>query len=139
MATVGILWRLNMAFELIGKKPKSSLGKHIRINIWKWYEFILMLEYLNILKKSELSKWMFNEEIILSNQESKLLHDAIVDRLGKSFEKIIEFESYLRSIEGQKKYSKHKGYSNFCCQILNETDIKYILYFLDNSGGFKVV
>ena len=127
-----------MAFELIGENPKSSLGTCIRINIWKWYEFILMLTFFNIIDKNTSKNLMTNDSFFATEEESNLLYKKIIEKLGKNLENIIKFEDYLRSMEGQKKYSRHRGYSDPCCQILNEIDIKYILYFLNNCGGFKV-
>ena len=136
---VDIPWRLIMAFELVGESPKSSLGTCIRVNIWKWYEFVSMLLYFNIIDKKTSKNLMTNDNFFVTKEESNLLYKKIIEKLGKNLENIIKFEDHLRSVEGQKKYSRHKGYSDLCCQMLNGTDVKYILYFLDNCGGFKVV
>jgi hypothetical protein len=121
-----------MAYELLGKKPKSSFGLCIRLNIWKWYELVRMLKYFNIISESEVPLWMANDQIKLSEEEALLLLENIKLNLN-NFNKFIS-ELYEEDIP----YSHMPWHREVCCPILNSSDIKYVVLFLGNCGGFEV-
>lgn len=121
-----------MAYELLGKKPKSSFGLCIRLNMWKWYELVRMLKYFNIISESEVPLWMANDQIKLSEEEALLLLENIKLNLN-NFNKFIS-ELYEEDIP----YSHMPWHREVCCPILNSSDIKYVVLFLGNCGGFEV-
>jgi hypothetical protein len=121
-----------MAYNLIGTNPKSCTGICIRLNIWKWYEFVRMLKYFNIISESEFPLWMTNDQVEISEKESKKISKNIKLNLD-SFNKFIK-EIYKENIP----YSFMPWHREVCCPILNGSDLKYVLLFLDNCGGFKV-
>jgi hypothetical protein len=121
-----------MAYNLIGTNPKSCTGICIRLNIWKWYEFVRMLKYFNIISESEFPLWMTNDQVEISEKKSKKISKNIKLNLD-SFNKFIK-EIYKENIP----YSFMPWHREVCCPILNGSDLKYVLLFLDNCGGFKV-
>jgi len=123
---------MSMAYNLIGTNPKSCTGICIRLNIWKWYEFVRMLKYFNIISESEFPLWMTNDQVEISEKESKKISKNIKLNLD-SFNKFIK-EIYKENIP----YSFMPWHREVCCPILNGSDLKYVLLFLDNCGGFKV-
>lgn len=123
---------MSMAYNLIGTDPKSCTGICIRLNIWKWYEFVRMLKYFNIISESEFPLWMTNDQVEISEKESKKISKNIKLNLD-SFNKFIK-EIYTENIP----YSFMPWHREVCCPILNGSDLKYVLLFLDNCGGFKV-
>ena len=123
---------MSMAYNLIGTNPKSYTGICIRLNIWKWYEFVRMLKYFNIISESEFPLWMTNDQVEISEKESKKISKNIKLNLD-SFNKFIK-EIYKENIP----YSFMPWQREVCCSILNGSDLKYVLLFLDNCGGFKV-
>lgn len=121
-----------MAYELVGAKPQSALGICVRLNIWKWYEFVRMLKYFNIISENIFSLWMMNDQIVLTDQESKELSKKIKTNLDK-------FDDFINKIYSEEiPYSFMPWHREVCCPILNGTDIKYVLLFLDNCGGFRI-
>jgi len=123
---------MSMAYNLIGTNPKSCTGICIRLNIWKWYEFVRMLKYFNIISESEFPLWMTNDQVEISEKKSKKISKNIKLNLD-SFNKFIK-EIYKENIP----YSFMPWHREVCCPILNGSDLKYVLLFLDNCGGFKV-
>jgi len=121
-----------MAYELLGKNPKSSFGLCVRLNIWKWYELVRMLRYFNIISESEISLWMANDQIKLSEEETLFLLENIKLNLN-NFDKFIT-ELYEENIP----YSHMPWHREVCCPILNSSDIKYVVLFLGDCGGFEV-
>jgi len=121
-----------MAHELLGTNPQSSLGLCVRLNIWKWYEFVRMLNYFNIISDSEIPLWMANDQIKLSEKEAMLLLENIKSNLD-NFNEFI-FNLYEENLA----YSHMPWYREVCCPILNSSDIKYVILFLDKCGGFEV-
>jgi hypothetical protein len=123
---------VGVAYDLIGLKPKSSNGLCVRLNIWKWYEFVRMINYFNIISDLEISSWMTNDQIELSNEEAFLLSEDIKSNLD-NFNHFIN-EMYKEDIP----YSHMPWHREVCCPILNGSDVKYVLLFLESCGGFKV-
>jgi hypothetical protein len=121
---------VGMAYDLIGLKPKSSNGLCIRLNIWKWYEFIKALEHWGLLKNLE--HWLTNDEIELSSIESLELANGI--RLNLETFNIFISDLYSKNLQ----YSHMPWHRSVCCSILDLNDIKYVLLFLDSCGGFKI-
>lgn len=121
-----------MAYELLGKNPKSSFGLCVRLNIWKWYELVRMLRYFNIISDSEIPLWMANDQIKLSEKETLFLLENIKLNLN-NFDKFIS-ELYEENIP----YSHMLWHREVCCPILNSSDIKYVVLFLGDCGGFEV-
>lgn len=121
-----------MAYNLVGSKPKSCVGICVRLNIWKWYEFVRMLKYFNIISESEFSLWMTNDQIKITQKESEKISKNIKLNLN-NFDKFIK-EIYEENIA----YSFMPWHREVCCPVLNGSDLKYVLLFLDNCGGFKV-
>ena len=80
-----------MAYELLGKNPKSSFGLCIRLNIWKWYELVRLLRYFNTISESEIALWMANDQIKLSEEETLLLLQNIELNLDVNFNNFDEF------------------------------------------------
>lgn len=127
-----------MAFDLIGLNPVSSSGLAARVNVWKWNEFLDLLVYCDIMSENEVLNLRFNDNISFNAEQSKKIANKLKESLGTNFLNFEIFLKYLRSDEESKKYKKNSGYKDQCCQILNITDIKYILFFLENCGGFKL-
>jgi hypothetical protein len=123
---------MSMAYNLIGTNPKSCTGICVRLNIWKWYEFVRMLKYFNIISESEFPLWMTNDQVEISEKESEKISKNIKLNLD-NFNKFIK-EIYKENIP----YSLMPWHREVCCPILNGSDLKYVLLFLDNCGGFKV-
>ena len=121
-----------MAYELIGENPSKAMGICIRLNIWKWYEFVMMLKYFDIIKESDISAWMSNDQIKLNKKETLNLANNIKSNLN-NFEEFIN-KLYQKNIP----YSHMPWHREVCCSVLNGTDIKYMILFLDSCGGFKV-
>lgn len=121
-----------MAYELVGIKPKSCFGMCARLNIWKWYEFVRMLKYFDIISENMFPLWMMNDYIILTDEESEELSKKIKTNLNR-FDDFIK-KLYLEEIP----YSFMPWHREVCCPILHKADIKYILLFLDNCGGFRI-
>jgi hypothetical protein len=121
-----------MAYELLGKNPKSALGLCVRLNIWKWYEFVRMLKAFAIISDSEIPLWMVNDQIKLSEKEAILLSKNIRLNLN-NFDKFIS-ELYEENLA----YSHMPWHREVCCPVLNSSDIEYVLLFLDKCGGFEV-
>ena len=123
---------MSMAYNLIGTNPKSCTGICVRLNIWKWYEFVRMLKYFNIISESEFPLWMTNDQVEISEKESEKISKNIKLNLD-NFNKFIK-EIYKENIPD----SLMPWQREVCCPILNGSDLKYVLLFLDNCGGFKV-
>ena len=125
-----------MAYELLGKNPKSSFGLCVRLNIWKWYELIRLLTYFNIISESEIPLWMANDQIKLSEEETLLLLESIELNLDVNFN---NFDEFIIKLYGEDiPYSHMPWHREVCCPILNSSDIKYVLLFLSDCGGFEV-
>jgi hypothetical protein len=121
-----------MAYEMVGKSPKSAVGLCVRLNVWKWYEFVRMLEYFNIISQAQISSWMTNDQIELSNKEAILL----LENIKLNFDNFNDFITKL--YEEDIPYSFMPWHREVCCPILNGSDIKYMLLFLEACGGFRV-
>lgn len=121
-----------MAYEMVGKNPSKAVGICVRLNIWKWYEFVMMLNYFNIIDEFRIPLWMSNDQIDLTQSEAVKLADDIKSNLN-NFEEFIN-KLYQKNIP----YSHMPWHREVCCSVLNGTDIKYMLLFLDSCGGFKV-
>ena len=121
---------VGVAYDLIGLKPKSSNGLCIRLNIWKWYEFIKILEYWDLIKSIE--DWLVNDQIELSDVEALELANDINSNLETS-------HSFIDNLYSQDlQYSNMPWHRSVCCSVLSLSDIKYVLLFLYDCGGFKV-
>lgn len=121
---------VGMAYNLIGLKPKSSNGICVRLNIWKWYEFIRALEYWQLIKGIE--EWLTNDQVQLNQIETLELANGINCNLET-------FDSFIENLYSDNlQYSHMPWHRSVCCSILSLNDIKYMLLFLYDCGGFKV-